>query len=328
MEWVETTGRTVEEAKKSALEQLGVEEADTDFEVISEPKVGLFGRLKEEARVRARVRPRYPRSKGERRERRRGRGAAGGDHASPTATSAPHAGQGDQVGDDGPDERKSKSKPESAEARDGGEAPAARRRRRSSSSAGSGDKPERGGANFSEVKTASVEEQVALGEQFVRGLLAEMGAQATITSEELAEGVVELLITGENLGTLIGPKGATLLALQELTRTVMQRQVSSSECRLVLDINGYRRRRQDALARFARQVASEVQASNTKRALEPMPPPDRKVVHDAVNDIPGVTTISEGEEPYRRVLLIPVSAGVAEESSSATGQEESESFTS
>ena len=163
------------------------------------------------------------------------------------------------------------------------------------------------------MKTASVEEQVALGEQFVRGLLAEMGAQATITSEELAEGVVELLITGENLGTLIGPKGATLLALQELTRTVMQRQVSSSECRVVLDINGYRRRRQDALARFARQVALEVQASNTKRALEPMPPPDRKVVHDAVNDIPGVTTISEGEEPYRRVLLVPVSPDAADD---------------
>jgi spoIIIJ-associated protein len=87
MEWVETTGRTVEEAKKSALEQLGVEEADTDFEVISEPKVGLFGRLKEEARVRARVRPRYPRSKGERRERRRGRGAGGADHASQSAPS-------------------------------------------------------------------------------------------------------------------------------------------------------------------------------------------------------------------------------------------------
>jgi spoIIIJ-associated protein len=156
-----------------------------------------------------------------------------------------------------------------------------------------------------------------------------MGAQATITSEELAEGVVELLITGENLGTLIGPKGATLLALQELTRTAMQRQVSSSECRLVLDINGYRRHRQDALARFARQVALEVQTSNTKRALEPMPPPDRKVVHDAVNDIPGVTTISEGEEPYRRVLLIPVSPDAAdEERSAATGQEQSESFSS
>ena len=179
------------------------------------------------------------------------------------------------------------------------------------------------------MKTASVEEQVALAEQFVRGLLAEMGAQATITSEELADGVVELLITGENLGTLIGPKGATLLALQDLTRTAMQRQVSSSECRVVLDVNGYRRRRQDALARFARQVALEVRASNTKRALEPMPPPDRKVVHDAVNDIPGVTTISEGEEPYRRVLVIPVSPGSAdEEISAAAGQEQSESISS
>ncbi|HUC14538.1 MAG TPA: RNA-binding cell elongation regulator Jag/EloR [Acidimicrobiales bacterium] len=328
MEWVETTGRTVEEAKKSALEQLGVEEADTDFEVISEPKVGLFGRLKEEARVRARVRPRYPRSKGERRERRRGRGPAGADHASQVGPVVPQATTTDQTRD-GTDERKSRSKPDETEARAAGDVPAARRRRRSSPSAASGDKPERGGANFGEVNTASVEEQVALAEQFVRGLLVEMGAQATITSEELAEGVVELLITGENLGTLIGPKGATLLALQELTRTVMQRQVSSSECRIVLDINGYRRRRQDALARFARQVALEVQASNTKRALEPMPPPDRKVVHDAVNDVPGVKTISEGEEPYRRVLLIPVSPDSADnESSAAAGQEQSESFSS
>jgi spoIIIJ-associated protein len=328
MEWVETTGRTVEEAKKSALEQLGVEEADTDFEVISEPKVGLFGRLKEEARVRARVRPRYPRSKGERRERRRGRGPAGADHGPQVTPTGPQANTADEAGN-GSDEHKSRPKPDDAVPRPAGEAPAARRRRRSSPSAASGDKPERGGANFSEVKTASVEEQVALGEQFVRGLLAEMGAQATITSEELAEGVVELLITGENLGTLIGPKGATLLALQELTRTVMQRQVSSSDCRIVLDINGYRRHRQDALARFARQVALEVQASNTKRALEPMPPPDRKVVHDAVNDIPGVTTISEGEEPYRRVLLLPVSPDTADnESPAAAGQEQSESLSS
>src|ERR1700726_2962014 len=75
MDWVETTGRTVDEAKKSALEQLGVDETDAEFEVIAEPKIGLFGRLKEEARVRARIQPRYPRSKGERRDRRRGRAA-------------------------------------------------------------------------------------------------------------------------------------------------------------------------------------------------------------------------------------------------------------
>jgi hypothetical protein len=57
-----------------------------------------------------------------------------------------------------------------------------------------------------------------------------------------------------------------------------------------------------------------------------MPPPDRKVVHDAINDIPDVTTISEGEEPYRRVVLIPVSPDAADEESSGTGDEQSESF--
>ena len=61
MEWVETTGRTVEEAKKLALEQLGIAESEAEFEIVSEPKIGLFGRLKEEARVRARIQPRYPR---------------------------------------------------------------------------------------------------------------------------------------------------------------------------------------------------------------------------------------------------------------------------
>ena len=158
------------------------------------------------------------------------------------------------------------------------------------------------------MTTASIEEQVRLAEGFLQGLLSELGAQATITSNALSDEVVELRIEGEGLGTLIGPKGATLLALQELTRTVLQRQTSPTDCRLVIDVNGYRRRRQEALARFAQQVAAEVKATNVKRALEPMPPSDRKVVHDAVNAVQGVGTISEGEEPYRRVVLVPLSA--------------------
>src|SRR5579862_814584 len=79
MEWVETTGRTVEEAKDAALDQLGVDETDAEFVMVSEPKAGLFGRVRGEARVRARVRPTSPRPKrtrtrrqGEQRESRRG----------------------------------------------------------------------------------------------------------------------------------------------------------------------------------------------------------------------------------------------------------------
>src|SRR6266508_5270244 len=71
MEWVETTGRTVEEAKDRALDQLGVDEVDAEFDIVEEPRPGLFGRVRGEARVRARVRPTRPRPKVERRERRR-----------------------------------------------------------------------------------------------------------------------------------------------------------------------------------------------------------------------------------------------------------------
>src|SRR5215213_10235426 len=71
MEWVETTARSVEEAKEQALDQLGVAEDEAEFEVLDEPRAGLFGRVRGEARVRARVRPTQPRAKAERRDRRR-----------------------------------------------------------------------------------------------------------------------------------------------------------------------------------------------------------------------------------------------------------------
>ena len=72
-----------------------------------------------------------------------------------------------------------------------------------------------------------------------------------------------------------------------------------------VDVGGYRERRREALAAFARQVAEEVRDTQVERALEPMNPPDRKVVHDTVAEIEGVATSSEGEEPRRRVVIRP-----------------------
>ena len=77
MEWVETTGKTVHDAKEAALDVLGVHGDDAEFEVIAEARTGLFGRVKDEARVRARVRPTTPRAKDDRRRRRRGSGGKG-----------------------------------------------------------------------------------------------------------------------------------------------------------------------------------------------------------------------------------------------------------
>ncbi len=217
MEWVETTGRTVDEAKKAALEQLGVAEADADLQVVSEPKIGLFGRLKEEARVRARVQPRYPRSKGERRDRRR-RTTGDSEHgpqqnaSARPASSAGGPDEGERELKTGASAAAAGNNSESAAGPSGAGTSGGRRRRRPASSA-PGATPAREGANFSDVGTASIEEQVRLAEEFLQGLLEELGSSATVSSHELTDGVVELEIDGDNLGTLIGPEGRHLARL-------------------------------------------------------------------------------------------------------------------
>jgi spoIIIJ-associated protein len=111
-------------------------------------------------------------------------------------------------------------------------------------------------------------------------------------------------IEGDRLGLLVGPKGQTLQALHELTRSVVQRQYpGQTHARLHLDIGGYRERRRDALGRFTRDVAEEVLRSRRSKVLDPMSAADRKIVHDVVNEIDGVRTLSEGDEPERRVII-------------------------
>jgi len=151
-----------------------------------------------------------------------------------------------------------------------------------------------------------------VGEKFLSGLMSAFGVQGTVTRNALDDGdTIELAVEGADVGMLIGPRGATLSALQELTRTVAQRKVSEGQPRIVVDVAGYRKDRREALERFTRDVAAQVVASGSVRVLEPMPPADRKVVHDTVNTIDGVVTSSEGEEPRRRVVIQPTGAGLA-----------------
>ena len=104
----------------------------------------------------------------------------------------------------------------------------------------------------------------------------------------------------------MGPKGSTLAALQDVTRTVVQRNFPSRTDRILVDVAGYREKRAAALQKFSHQVAAEVIESGSERALEPMSPADRKVVHDAVNEIDGiVATRSEGEDPARYIVIAP-----------------------
>ncbi|MHB1924605.1 MAG: Jag family protein [Acidimicrobiales bacterium] len=95
--------------------------------------------------------------------------------------------------------------------------------------------------------------------------------------------------------------------MQELTRTVVQRKLNAHNGRLLVDVSGYRQKRKVALERFTKDVADQVLSSGQRRLLEPMSAADRKIVHDTANAIEGVSTVSEGEEPRRRVVILPQS---------------------
>lgn len=310
MEWVETTGRTLEEAKDAALDQLGVHEDDAEFEVVDEPKSGLFGLTRREARVRARVRPTAPRPKVERRDRRRrstgsgGRSSGKGERSRGGRSSAASTTTEENGAEPAPPKRardtpsKSRSRAKAASA---------------TSSAGNDSTTTPSSDDVTQAEEApmtnddvTVQEQATIISTFVEGLLDAYGLAGEITSEQIDDETIEIQVNGPDLGLLIGPKGQTLAAIQDLGRTVVQRKATGTHHgRVRLDVSGYRQRRREALERFATTVAEDVKSSGVQRALEPMNAADRKVVHDTINEIDGVSTVSEGEDQRRRVVIIP-----------------------
>lgn len=110
-------------------------------------------------------------------------------------------------------------------------------------------------------------------------------------------------IVGTDLQPLVGPRGETLDALQELTRLAVQQQ-TGVRSRLMLDISGHRAARRDELQQLANDTAKRVLDSGEPSRLSPMNPFERKVVHDVIAEVGGVTSESEGEEPNRRVVVL------------------------
>ena len=153
----------------------------------------------------------------------------------------------------------------------------------------------------------TIDEQADVVAGFLTGLADVFGVPGTSTAiERVDDDTVEVRLTGGDLGLLIGPKGQTLHTIQELARTVVQRRGGGTqEGRIRIDVAGYRQRRREALEKFTREVAATVLETGTQKALEPMNAADRKVVHDTANGIDGVRTVSQGEEPRRRVVLLP-----------------------
>ena len=140
--------------------------------------------------------------------------------------------------------------------------------------------------------------------EFMSGLTTAFGYDATVDAD--VDGTeIEVRVQGSSLGLMIGPGGRTLLGIQDLARVAAQRRLGDHETRLRVDVAGYREKRRAALEKFADSVAEQVRSTGVARALDPMPSADRKVLHDALGAIDGVSSRSEGEDPYRRVVVTP-----------------------
>ena len=301
MEWVVTTGKTVAEAKDRALDQLGVAADEAEFEVVEEAKTGLFGRVKADAQVRARVRPTPVRPKQDRRERRRtkgrrdqGRNKRDDQQSSDSSKPAP-AGSGNGSRDGGAD----RGTTDSSNGRDSGNA--GRNRQRSTRQRQQKESSAMDGESQSDVTPQEVGEAAVA---FMDGLTDAFGlsgdAELTVDGTDL-----DVKVTGDELGLLVGPGGRTLTAVQDLVRVAAQRRLGDHETRLRIDVGGYREKRRAALERFAQAVATDVVDQGESKALEPMSSADRKAVHDALTEVDGVSSRSEGDEPNRRVVISP-----------------------
>lgn len=153
------------------------------------------------------------------------------------------------------------------------------------------------------VAAEELEGQAEAAEEFLRGLIETMDLDADVSTSLTSQAVL-LELTGAELGLLIGRRGSTLEALQEVTRAAVQRRMGQRAW-INLDIEGYRARRRVIVERKARSLAARVRKSGRPQELEPMSAYERKIVHDSLSDFRGVRTSSDGEGLERHVVISP-----------------------
>lgn len=154
-----------------------------------------------------------------------------------------------------------------------------------------------------EYKLGAVENTtITACETFLHDVLKTMGMEVEITSQVDEEGALNIDMKGENMGILIGKRGQTLDSLQYLTNRVANKS-QEEYVRVKLDTENYRQRRKETLENLAKNIAYKVKRTKKPISLEPMNPYERRVIHSALQGDKYVSTHSEGEEPYRRVVV-------------------------
>lgn len=314
---IEASGKTVKDAIQNGLAELGCTLDEVETSVIDMGSPGLFGMFGKPAKVRLTVKcedhsldiemPVFTLDQ----PAQGGRGKRGEKKRAPKAESSEKIEKAEKK-----PERKPEPAPEAAEAKeDKKEEDAPCRERKPRARKERKEQPEREpqaepvtiaapaepAEPFVETPEAELSETAMNARAFLKGLTERMGVPAEIAVCERPE-QLRMQLSGESMSILIGRRGETLDALQYLTSLNVNR-AREDYLRVSLDTENYRAKREEALRKLAVRMANRAKKSGRRVALEPMNPNERRILHSALQNDPDVTTHSEGEEPYRRVII-------------------------
>ncbi len=159
------------------------------------------------------------------------------------------------------------------------------------------------GSKQAEVRVTVKKQPLDFMQDFLVDLLKMMGLKGEVDAYVKEDSILCLDIMGPDMGVLIGKRGQTLSSLQYILNIVLHREFQKMEGRLLVDVEGYRSRRENTLQRLAANLAEKVVATRKAVVLEPMSPQDRRIIHTTLQENPAVTTYSEGEESNRKVVI-------------------------
>ena len=292
IKFIDVTGKTEDEAIQSALAQLKMDRDDVSVEILERAKAGFLGIGSAPARVRVS----YDDGKAEE-VKPVEKPAAPKPEKKVEPASAPKA-----VPMYAPEVLQKKEPRAAKEERSGRPAREDRRENR----APRAERAERPAPQPKPIVDLGEECHDEKSEQiraFLKGLLAHMDSAAEVKVYESEKGRYKVFLEGEKLGALIGRRGETLDAIQQLTNYSINRGSEKNRARVQVDAENYREKREQSLERLAEKVAGKVTKYRRNVTLEPMNAYERHVIHTALQDTPGVTTFSIGTEPNRRVVV-------------------------
>lgn len=291
IKFIDVTGKTEDEAIQSALAQLGMDRDDVSVEILERAKSGFLGIGSAPARVRVS----YDDGKAEE-VKPVEKPAAPKPEKKVEPSAAPKV-----VPMYAPEVLQKKEPRAAKEERSG--RPAREERRERTPRAERAERPAPQPKPIVDLGEECRDEKSEQIRSFLKGLLEHMDSAAEIKIYESEKGRYKVYLEGEKLGALIGRRGETLDAIQQLTNYSINRGSEKNRVRVQVDAENYREKREQSLERLAEKVAGKVTKYRRNVTLEPMNAYERHVIHTALQDTPGVTTFSIGTEPNRRVVV-------------------------